>query len=315
MPIYYVDGNKNIKKIKEVCILKNGQVIKTKIKSLVNNAIVDFIKYFVARQMIYNFPESTSSSRSITITLDNLLSVDNVTVDTGKITSDINGNNITLKVSGGTYTSRKYDSTKYSKYSTDYKTNSTDSFPSLMDKTDGDYSGTLYKNGSSYVTSGSYTPSDSYARSEYKTSTSNNFPSSIYISESGYSGYIYKDGSSYVESGEYIPADSKYVEEYRYYSSESEIRDTISYSSGGYTGPLNLIGSTLYNGQIRSAYGGTVYRFSEDTRIWGQSYSGILTKPSVDTRIWKQDYSGYIYSGGYNYYYAYNVTINYKTKQ
>jgi hypothetical protein len=50
------------------------------------------------------FTESTNSSQNQTINLPGLVSITSVTVNTGNVTYSVTGQNITLNVSGGTYT-------------------------------------------------------------------------------------------------------------------------------------------------------------------------------------------------------------------
>lgn len=75
-----------------------------------------------------------------------------------------------------------------SKTQTDYRTSSSNSFPSSIYYNSGGYSGTLYRSGSSFVTSGS--PGDSKSVSDYRTSsTASSFPSSISYNSGGYTGH------------------------------------------------------------------------------------------------------------------------------
>lgn len=50
-----------------------------------------------------NFSKSTARTRSSTVTITDLVNVTNVTVDTGNVTYSVNGDNVTVNVSGGSY--------------------------------------------------------------------------------------------------------------------------------------------------------------------------------------------------------------------
>ena len=150
-------GNKTIKGV----YIKIGNDVKRLLVQMKDgNQVRNFIRYTIQKILTYDFTESTSSSRSNTFTIDNLISVDEITVDNGKVSYTINNNKVTVNVSGGSSRS-VWDSTRYSKYVTDYTTSSIDSFSSTKSYSSGGYSGTLRKSGNSYVSSGSYTPADS----------------------------------------------------------------------------------------------------------------------------------------------------------
>lgn len=147
------------KKIKGIYIKVGTEVKRLLLQGKTENQIRNFIIYSLKKSLEYQFNESTSSSRSNTFTIDNLISIDEVTVDNGSVTYNIDGNKVTVNVSGSNSRS-EYDSTKYSKSASDYKTSNNDSFPSSMGYSSDGYSGTLYKNGGSYVSSGSYKPDE-----------------------------------------------------------------------------------------------------------------------------------------------------------
>jgi hypothetical protein len=63
------------------------------------------------KTMTVTFPESTVRSKSQTVTILNLKSVESVSVNTGNVTYSVNGNNITINVSNGTYT--RYTTSTY----------------------------------------------------------------------------------------------------------------------------------------------------------------------------------------------------------
>jgi len=290
------------------------------------------------------FSSSMSRTRSQTITIPNLQSIDNISVDTGNVSHTVNGDQVTITVSNGTATSSLYNPTKYSKSASGYKTSSSNSFSSIYSYSDeSEYSGTLSKNGSSYVISGEYTPGDTMIVSDSRTSSSNSFNASISYNSGGYSGTLSKSGSAYVISGS--DADSKSIKAsgilyYTYYSKWdgdswhgdgwTRTYSPKSYSDGVYSGSYTswTFGSLLthtdeplpsnpYIGQraVRAretascTLTGTASK--PDTRVWQQNYSGTVTKPASDTRVWRQNYSGTVYKGGTDYYYCYNVTLEY----
>lgn len=57
--------------------------------------------YAAANTTTVTFSSSTSQSRSQTVTIDNLYSISSMTVNTGSVSYSVNGNNVTINVSGG----------------------------------------------------------------------------------------------------------------------------------------------------------------------------------------------------------------------
>lgn len=112
--------------------------------------------------------ETTSRTRTLTFTLPNLKNINSVTVNTGSVViQSIEGDEVTVQVSGGTYTRRVQTGGSYtpedSRIEDTYRTQTssevpagigygTPSFPSSISYNSGGYSGTLSKYGS-YTTS------------------------------------------------------------------------------------------------------------------------------------------------------------------
>ncbi|AJD93419.1 hypothetical protein JMA_41010 (plasmid) [Jeotgalibacillus malaysiensis] len=272
----------------------------------------------LAESMVITLPESMSQTQNRTVTVPSNALVNNVTVNTGNVSHSQNGSQLLLYLTNGSVSSSRYNSSKYSKYISKTMTSSSNSFPSSDSYNDGTYSGTYYKDGSSYVYSGTYTPSDSRTQTDSRSTSpggsSGSLPSSIPYNSGGYSGTLY-GGGAYVSSGSYSPADSRSQSDSRTYrcgnsyvwsdSSRSwsyggtyaidSIASSIPYNSGGYSGTLYQGGvlsscsapapslSGSYNGERRNSNAGY-------TTI---NYSGTVTKPaSADTRVWTVNYSG-----------------------
>lgn len=242
-------GNKKITGI----YIKVGTVVKRLLlQGKTENQIRNFIIYSLQKSLEYQFNDSTSSSRSNTFTIDNLICIDEISVDNGSVTYSISGNKVTVNVSGGSSRS-EYDSSKYSKSVSDYKTSSADSFSSSMGYSSDGYTGTIYKDGNSYVSSGSYTTSDSKTVTANKTDElvytngipNRQLPRSMNYNENGYSGTL---------------TIARVV-----YPSEEQMLD---YAEKSYTG-------IVHAGAI---YSGTVTRPASDTRIYRQNYKGYVYK-------------------------------------
>lgn len=167
------------------------------------------------------------------------------------------------------------------------------------------FSGTLEK----YVYSGSYTPEDTKYVSGQSSSNYN---------RGGYKGTL----SRYLYSGSYTPSDTKTVSTSKSsgYSRDQILQnsslingmDTYYYSSGGYSGTLNLTSSSG-DSNVTLHYSGTVTRPSSDTRVY--KYRGNVTRPESDTRVYK--YKGTVTKPGkdtrkYQEYYKYKVDIEYE---
>ena len=241
---------------------------------------------------------STNTSNSFSVTYN---------YNDGSYVGTLTKNGVSYVISGS-YTPQD------SKTATDSRSTvvggSAGSLPSSVGYNVGGYSGTLIKSGSATVISGSYTPPDSM------TFDYNNYYDGPYI----YTVTKYRlSGCSYTYYGDL---------------SMSSFPSSVYYNSGGYVGSLSLVDYNWTNwvwamhyhdnqydvktfhdrAHAYGMYVGTVTKPAVDTRIWQQNYSGIVTKPAVDTRVYRQDYSGTAYMGGYDNYYAYNITLNYNIK-
>lgn len=285
------------------------------------------------------FEPSSSRTMTATVNLPGIYEIESISVDTGNVTGVVVDGGVKVTVSDGAYVYRDWDDYLYSKQVSSYKESGSDSFNNSISYSEGGYSGILYKDGSSRVVSGDYTPSDT----KYVTNQT-----SSYYNSGGYSGSL--DGD--VVSGSYTPAHSRHESGYggsytwghaenyntvTYVSQASRKPNTASkyYNSGGYSGYLYYrewpgthpnspkyisptfpdkawAGTYIYRYLNNYEWSGTVTKPASDTRVY--RYSGFVTKPSVDTRVYRQDYSGTIYKGGYtNHKYGYTVTIKYKT--
>lgn len=304
---------------------------------------VSFNSYASSSKTV-TFSESTSQYRSTTVNIPNLGNISGVTVNTGSVTYNVSGDDVTLYVSGGTPTR----SVTPSKWATDYRTSSSSTFSSSIPYSDSSgYSGTLYTTGSPYVISGTYTPQDSKTVTVTVSGSTTSFPSTYDYNVDGYTGTLSQSGTY---RATLIPGGSKSVtvtNPYTYYFYETWTGDgwyTASsscyyspsdynhyyYNLDGYSGVLTRTSSTktsttyntypsnpyigqLFNSQIdrySGTYSGTVIKPDTYGSPYYQDYSGTVTKPPIDTRIWRQDYGGTVYAPTI-YYYAYTVTVTY----
>lgn len=230
-----------------------------------------------------NFGESTNRSPSSTVYLKDLGEVVSVTTNTGSVTYSVSGENVTVRPKNGSST--RTESYTPSRSASDSKTSSSNSFSSSMSYSSGGYSGTLYKDGSSYQYL--HSPAD------YK-----------YVSETRYNS---KPWGKYrkTETGWTIIG-----------AGNPQLPNTIYYNSGGYSGALYKNSSTstqiMSSEEQLSSYehlpvGSTTPKLYE---LWSVEYEGTVISPAVYR--YKQDYSGTVYGATqYTYYYAYNVTITY----
>lgn len=178
-------------------------------------------------------------------------------------------------------------------------------FPSSITYNAAGYTGRMTKLGSYTLTGG-----DAYDSTSTAVSSSCNRSPSCYISlqdmaysrffarsnynpqapgyktlsgSTDYTGYVTKSGTPYVN----IESDGREV--YRQL----------------WTGTVTRPESRRYS----QRYGGDITKPS--TAVYAQSYAGDATKPGYNTYLYGQNYSGYAYKGGTDYYYRYNVTIDY----
>ncbi len=193
---------------------------------------------FAATQTV-SFPESTQSSQSKTITIPGLVSVDSVTVNTGTVTKTVSGEQITINVSGGSPSRTTQGTTT----ATDSRTSSSNSFPATISYSSGGYSGTLNKSGSSFVASGSYTPSDSKTvTSKLGPQEGTSFPASITYNSGGYSGTLTKSGSYYTDGSTQLSKTGTGS----LTSSTNSFSNTYAYSDWqGYSGNIPKSGSSF----------------------------------------------------------------------
>ena len=267
------------------------------------------------------FGESTNQSQSQIVTIPNLSSVTNSSVNTGSVNTSVSGDNVTVNCLGGTSTRNVWDPNKYSSYVSNYLTGSTSSFAAANSygPDGGGYSGSLGKNGTSYVISGSYTASDSFTASSSQSNTTNVFPTTVAYNSGGYSGTLTKNGSSTSNTvqtgGSYTPSDSKTVTAYRNFScnayyiydgvTDTNTRQTYNpvgwldyyYNVGGYVGTIHI--SDL--GTWTQTYSGSWTALNQEylkltLSYTGTNYVGLVTKPAVDTRTYSTTYTQ-AYSG------------------
>lgn len=243
---------------------------------------------------IVTIGESMQQSQSTTIVLPSSSHVTSVTTNTGNVSYSKSGNNLTLNVSNGTPSRTVYNAQKYSKTASDYTLSSTNSFASTKSYSDADgYAGNLSKNGSSYLHSGSYTPSQSRTESTYRYTSpgasTSTLPSSVPYNSGGYSGTLYPSGSPIVDSG-YSP-DSRTETAYRTTSpggSTGGMPTSVYYDSGGYTGNLYPGSPYLISGEAGGSFTATTSRegvqrtstsiFPTSIPYNSNGYTGTLTK-------------------------------------
>ena len=202
------------------------------------------------KQIVVNFPESPSQTQTKTITLpSDFRSVQSISVDTGDVTYELDGNQMTITVSNGNWTSREsfYNPTLESKVVNSFRYSNNNSFPATDTYTDDEgFSGTLNTVGSPYVVSGTYTPGDSITVTETQLVTDpSNLPNSIDYNQNGYSGTLYKSGSptQVVIDGYYDPPQFKTVTQTLTNSTPS-FPASIPYSDvDGFSGTLTKSGS------------------------------------------------------------------------
>lgn len=187
---------------------------------------------------------------------------------------------------------------------TDYRESSTDSFPDTIIYDDGHYYGVLRKEGTSYVSSGYYTPEKTkyvYGTTwhdrlvtEYADFTGQQESPRIYgtnsedvsnkMSQLGSMGISYRSSWVWLRSEGTLP-----TEEY----SDSE----------GYKGTLSILGQEKdgrYKVDLNAqrwdypacSKGVPVYNIAVYWRTDKVQLEGNVTKPAVDTRVYKQKYSG-----------------------
>lgn len=168
-----------------------------------------------SKTQIYTFDESTMQKQTQVVRIPNLKEVLNVTTTSGgTVTYEVDGDDITLHLTGKS-PHRTEHLSKPASYTSSFTDNSsTASFPSSYWYTDNDgYSGYLSKSGgtvntliqaatyiysqkySGYIYGPTYSQYVSTSSSYTSSSSSPTFSSSYYYSSNGYSGYLSKSGS------------------------------------------------------------------------------------------------------------------------
>lgn len=169
----------------------------------------------------------------------------------------------------------------------EHRYSGTNSFPGSIYYSQQGFSGTLTRDGDSYVVSGSYAPTQS--RTETSSCT-NNIP------------------GKYNASGQWVQT-----------GPGTDCPSTIPYNSGGFSGTLNRTSTTTIKAcqspgtpnyvctkSFQANYSGTVTKPGYDTRQWGQKFTGIVIKPAQTS---DRRYGPWISTGpSYQYRYAYNVS-------
>lgn len=246
--------------------------------------------------------ESMNRTQTGSVGVSGLYRVKSCLVNTGSASCTGSGNTVSVTAASGDPVRSQWNSTKYSRYASDYLTSSSNSFPgsTYYSGYDG-YSGSIGRSGSAYVSSGTYQPSGTktvtaaeqyftwtggavYVRSSsvsyWRYSYDTAFPTYYYTYPTDWEGY---SGSCRLNSNRvngYPLIDGIYFKN----------RGTAYYDSHGYRGGESLSWSELY-------------RFSNT--------NCSVSRPAVDTRTYRQDYGGTVYMGGNDEYYRYNVTIVY----
>lgn len=233
--------------------------------------------YALSKSMPVNFSESSSWSRSTTVTIPDLVRVTSVTVNTGSVSYSVNGNNVAINVSNGSpassYTSSQYVSSVSS------HTGSTEP-PSTYYYSSGGYSGTL----SLYN----------------KVNNKGTIP--VKVSKTFSESHDNTGTTYYTKNGTYKSS--------TYSWDNTSDHPSVPINQDGYIGDISRISVSIISGPTRTTSSDGSYSIATTYRGY---YEGTLTK-TVDVPYddyWGY-YSGYIY-GSTTYYYAYNVTINYVT--
>ncbi len=227
-----------------------------------------------------NFASSINQSQSQTITIPNLSKIDSITTDNGNVNYSTNGDNVTINVSNGTATSVLNNQKSFISASNSL-TNSTNIFPDTNPYSDSNgNTGTLTKNGSSVVSSGSYTP----ASNKTVTATSANYssasqvpPTYSYSDSNGYSGLLWETGLIVNSTGSQLASSKTVSASSGIYSSSYLVPPTYAYSdANGYSGILQGTGI------IKTQTGGSYTSGGSDTATASSaSYSSPLLVPAT----------------------------------
>jgi hypothetical protein len=229
--------------------------------------------------LIPSVGDSSTRTQSKSVTIQNLQSIDSISVNTGSVAYTKTGNVVNITCSNGVSVRQTQDTP--TKTASSSQQSSANSFPATVFYNDGVYSGNIPKSGLSFVVSGSYTPADSKTQTATQSCT------------------IFQDwtwtGTSWVKTG----------------GQYNNAASSMSYNSGGYSGTLSL--GSVTGGTPPAPVGHSTGLDTTTTTASGTgNYSGTVTKPASDTRIWQQNYSGTV-SGATTTtdYYAYVVNLTY----
>ena len=241
---------------------------------------------------ILTLEPSAQRTQNHTVNISNLYDIASITSDNGTVTYEKNKNNINITIKNGDSVGTEWNPKLHSKSVTANRTSSNNSFDNTYSYDDGEYSGTINKDGVSAVISGEYIPEhrknvtgqtsanynqDGYTGtlSQYVHSGSYTPADTIYVTNQGSSNY--NSGgytgtlSQYLHSGSYTPSDTKYV----------TAQTSANYNSGGYVGTLTKY---VYSGSYTAAH--TKYVTAQTSANYNSGgYVGTLTK--------------YVYSGSY----------------
>lgn len=237
------------------------------------------------KQMIINIPTSGDSSnraQTKTVTINNLKTVDSISVNTGTVGYTKTGNDVQINVDNGVKV--RTDSFTPSTTGIDNRQTTAGGDPATLPATvpynDGTYTGTLSKNGAYYVTSGSYTPSDSFTATDTRTTSAGGdpatLPTTVPYNNAGYTGNLPKNGAATVQSGSYTPSDSRTETSSITGTSSSSggYASSVPYNSGGYSGTLTQSGSPV---------------FSHSTTSGGGSFTATDSRAGTGTWRWSHD--------------------------
>ena len=241
---------------------------------------------------ILTLEPSAQRTQNHTVNISNLYDIASITSDNGTVTYEKNKNNINITIKNGDSVGTEWNPKLHSKTATANRTSSNNSFANTYSYDDGEYTGTLNKDGVSAVISGEYIPEH---RKNVTGQTSANY------NQDGYTGTL----SQYVHSGSYTPADTIYVTN----------QGSSNYNSGGYTGTLSqYLHSGTYTpadtkfvtGQTSSSYNSGGYVGTLSSYVASGSYTPADTKyvtaqtsSSYNSGGYSGTLSKYVYSGSY----------------
>ena len=273
------------------------------------------VRAATTKTMTVEFEEQLDGvNRSKIITIPNLKSITKISVNTGNVNHSINNEKVTINVTNGSISRQVWNDEKESKSVSNYLTSATNSFADTNSYSDAQgFSGTLYKNGNSFVISGS-SPHDWIKVDDIHYSEISGIFNGVSDDTLG-SGWDYTI---------VLNSPSKYkgllFNDFQYLPNGTKNGTYTSYSSNG-------SGIIIEKGQnyrlkgfanTRRTSSGTYP--SPDKRDWekgdfwgvpGITYWTVELKQNYDTRIYRQDYLGTAYKGNYDNYYKYAVTIEY----